>query len=120
MFTIGQDTPDLRSQQGFPTIRPRVSHRLPTAACIVWGIAPVDSPWKTLPARPGTGSLAPADSMSCCRVSTPAPAPRVFHASSTAPVPRQTGGAVGEGWKTQLSRIEWGDVPYHGRRPDPD
>ena len=28
--------------------------------------------------------------------------PRVFHASSTAPVPRQTGGAVVEGWETQL------------------
>ena len=25
-----------------------------------------------------------------------------FHASSTAPVPRQTGGAVVEGWETQL------------------
>ena len=28
----------------------------------------------------------------------------VFHASSTAPVPKQTGGAVGEGWETQLRR----------------
>ena len=39
---------------------------------------------------------------------------RVFHASSTAPVPNQTGGAVGEGWETQLhTPIEWGDVPVY-------
>lgn len=32
-------------------VRPRVSHRLPTAALLSEGIAPVDRPWKTLLGR---------------------------------------------------------------------
>ena len=36
------------------------------------------------------------------RPRTEQPRSRVFHASSTAPVPSRTGGAVGEGWETQL------------------
>ena len=84
-----RDWPDLCSpcSGGCVPTRPLVSHRLPTAAVFVWGIAPVDSPWKTLFAKSGAESLAPAVGTRFCRVSTMLQRPRVFHASSTAPVP---------------------------------
>ena len=115
------DVPDQAVQVGpafvvhpalLPAIQPRVSHTLPTAAVFVWGIAPVDSPWKTLPAKSATEPFAPAAGDSApTRVRPPRHRRRVFHASSTAPVPSRTGGAVGEGWETQLhTPIEWGDV----------
>ncbi|MCY3624248.1 MAG: hypothetical protein OXH68_21380, partial [Gammaproteobacteria bacterium] len=71
----------------FPTTRPRVSHRLPTAAVFIWGIAPVDSPWKTLPAKPGAGSLVQPRALRFCCFRPLLQGRRVFLASSTAPVP---------------------------------
>ena len=86
----------------FPTTRPRVSHRLPTAAHCFWGSRPWTARGKRSLPRPAPSRPLRSRARRCCRVPTAAPAPRVFHASSTAPVPRQTGGAVVEGWETQL------------------
>ncbi|MCY3620079.1 MAG: hypothetical protein OXH68_00030, partial [Gammaproteobacteria bacterium] len=114
MFPVGRDRVQpacRRIPRPFPTTRPRVSHRLPTAAVLVWGTAAVDSPWKTLPAKPGAEPLAPAASAPVLLLPTPLQRRRVFHASSTAPVPNKPEARWAKGGKRN-SAFEWGDVPF--------
>ena len=49
--------------------RRRVSHRLPTAALLSEGIAPVDRPWKTLLGKTSAPRLPTADSGYANRIS---------------------------------------------------
>ena len=97
-------------------------HRVPTACppplgCL--GIAPGSRPWIARGKRSGpTDVVHPAPPHG---VGYRNPRPRhhrlcVFHASSTGPVPRTTGGAVVEGWETHLG-IERGDVRIRSAEP---
>ena len=112
MFPNGRGRPDPGSGRGFPTPRPRVSHRLPTAAVLDLGIASVDSPWKTLPARPGPSRPREPQALRFCRVSTPAPLParfpRFVHGAGPQTNRRRGGRRVGNATPPP---IETGDVP---------
>ena len=129
MFPIRRDRSELRSSAGcsLPTTRPRVSHRLPTAAVLDWGSRPWTARGKRSLPSPAPGRSRQPGALRFCRVSITAPPrarfPRFVHGAG----PRQNPRRVGEGWETQLqhqlnramflsttrrtfARIETGDV----------
>ena len=120
-----------RSERGFPTTRPRVSHRLPTAAVLVWGIASCGQPVENAPCLGPAPSRTrePRARLGPSRVSTPCSAGSAF--STLRPrrrFPRKTrrggrreGNATpsverGDGFRRPprrpFGRIETGDVPF--------
>ena len=102
MFPVGQGPTRVSSYpKTVPTSQPRVSHRLPTAAVVIRGIASVDSPWKTLPAKPGTEPVPQPWELRLSRVpvtaSEPARFPRFVHGAgpqSNRGVGRRVGNAT--------------------------
>ena len=62
----------------------------------------MDSPWKTLPGTIGVVHPAPPHEIGYRNPRLRHHRLCVFHASSTAPIPEITEGAVVEGWETQL------------------